>query len=340
MIMRAYYDGVSDTRVILLRTFDNFWSKAALTYTPDISISSIADITTARAAMRTFLYPAGYPTGNYDSRDVISNVDGEGDLGTILSEVNRRAVFRFNFDYHIWTNKVYRIQPNQWNGKAIFVAHGHWGTLDNSGNTDLVVNKLLLLGYEVFLAYMPHDGLASAHNSMEAEEGSVTDGRPLTAFVDHYIRCLNWIEDSLGITSVPMVGVSGGGWQVPITMAIDERVTEGMGFAGSYPLGISSYSAGSSPHYEQGNNADNFYADIASYEDLYLMGISSGRTMHLLHNPDDACCYGEKLWQQYRDTIQETAASLGGSVTITPYWPGNVHGFQEVGLNYILRNLE
>jgi hypothetical protein len=325
--------GQAQNTEIEIKTFDNWWSNTVLNYTPNITISSIAEAEALRDTIRAWFYPGGWPTTGPDS--IVTNYGSDALVNPNLTNLLRVDLHFYN--YHIWSTKVYRLVPLVPNGKAAILNLGHFTTWTNSGSSSTVSERLLQAGYEVFYADMPLGGGVN-HNAMGTESGTVN---VLTAFIDQYIRSMNYIESTLGITTAIATGVSTGGWLTMLNMAVDTRITAGIGLSPQTPCPLIAQSTPNTPDIEQSctiNQAPgskNLYRDIATIEDIMILAGLGGRPATLGFNPYDSCCWRKKVSDQF-EAIEHVARSLGSQFKVDLYYPGAVHSYGVIGVNSIL----
>lgn len=138
---------------------------------------------------------------------------------------------------------------------------------------------------------------------------------PTQLFMDPIVRSLNYAEIQRGgITTIYMVGLSGGGWATTLYAAIDPRITASFPIAGTLPMSLRTYSEKSMGDWEQ------LFAPIyeyADYQDLYLLGTFPNRTQIQLLNVNDPCCFEGKSALSYASWIADTASKWGGKFSVS-----------------------
>ena len=98
-------------------------------------------------------------------------------------------------------------------------------------------------------------------------------------------------------------GISGGGWTTTMAAAIDDRISQSISVAGSYPMFLRSDTKNFGD-YEQ-HNLELY--KIANYLDLYVMAsVGEDRKFIQIFNLDDPCCFGGTSFQEYEDYIVTT----------------------------------
>ena len=343
--IQAWKNGLYADHTVEVRTFDNFWGASSLSYNPmtKVTITSQDDIDTARALLRNWLWPGGFPTTGPDS--IVTNYTA--DFACNPYRGNLLRIDRHLYNYHIWQMEIFRLVPITWNGKAVIIMQGHFPSWTNAGNANDLAHDFLGRGYEVFFGHMPEwrvapTAITGTHNTMGSDEQANIN--VLTAFVDYYVRCMNWIEANLSVTEGWCAGVSTGGLHVLLAMAVDERFTRGISLNATYPCDLVSVGTVGSSDLELScirNQAfgQNLYRDILSYEDIYIIAGSRGRDFNIGINTFDSCCWFKRVWQLHYQ-LKAYAANINSRISFFNYNNGTAHGFGTHGRNIVLRKFQ
>jgi hypothetical protein len=148
--------------------------------------------------------------------------------------------------------------------RALIVHHGHADILTAFGiqpSTEYWLGR----GFHIFNVAMPLYNPNNYGHSVQTRSGSVligpyqthncfrnliADGElvsPLRVFLDPVIRLVNYIVRTMGVSTVAMAGLSGGGWTTHMAPIYDQRITLSYPVAGYQPKSV--YPAAD---YEQG----------------------------------------------------------------------------------------
>jgi len=149
-----------------------------------------------------------------------------------------------------------------------------------------------------------HDGMAL----IESEEFSA-----FRLFFDPLYATLNWLEDTgHQYKTITMAGVSGGGWMSVVYPAIDNRITNSVSVAGSFPMYLRYLLTDKS--FRDLGDWENTYAPfyrVADYFELYLLSaLGRGRHQTLVYNAEDPCCYSANRALTFLPQLERKAKAL------------------------------
>lgn len=152
--------------------------------------------------------------------------------------------------------------------------------------------------------------------------------RSVKFFIEPVIACVNQIMAS-GVSSIAMIGCSGGGWTATICAAVDDRITVSFPVAGSLPFSLRR--AGELADYEQ--HLPSLY-DIVNYPEMHVLGCYglNRRQLQIL-NEFDTVAWSGRRGATYAGVVQDALNKLGGgkfSVMIDSSWVG--HGISKSAL--------
>jgi hypothetical protein len=182
--------------------------------------------------------------------------------GVVIANAARVDRLRFDVTYGL-TSWCYHSIPSSplAPARALIVHHGHSSILGGFGipeSTAYYVGR----GFHVFNLAMPllspnvgttvqtQNGpvvIGSSHNDFTALLGAGEKTNPLRCFMEPVIRLVTHIRQTMGLVTVPMCGLSGGGWTTHMAPLYDRRINPIYGVAGFQPLDV--YPA---TDYEQG----------------------------------------------------------------------------------------
>ena len=217
------------------------------------------------------------------------------------------------------TSVVHLFHPAEANGRAVILHEGHQVDPEQTqGQVDRLVNN----GYVVALFFMPLTGPNSqptfesprlglihlTHHEM-LQHLTLERGHPMRYLLEPVIVMTNYLERELGIGSVSMVGLSGGGWTTTLVAAVDPRIAKSFPVAGSYPIYLRSGTPENWGDWEQ--TEPRVYNQV-NYLELYVLGsFGEGREQLQVVNQYDSCCLRGLRWQTYRDVVTERVEQLG-----------------------------
>jgi len=149
-----------------------------------------------------------------------------------------------------------------------------------------------------------HDGMAL----IESEEFSA-----FRLFFDPLYATLNWLEDTgHQYKTISMAGVSGGGWMSVVYPAIDNRITNSVSVAGSFPMYLRYLPTDKA--FRDLGDWENTYAPfyrVADYFELYLLSaLGRGRHQTLVYNAEDPCCYSANRALTFLPQLERKAKAL------------------------------
>lgn len=174
-----------------------------------------------------------------------------------------------------------------------------------------------------------HDELRHLDAAMRA----AGEGSALRYFVEPVVAVTSWALES-GYGRVVLVGFSGGGWTVTLAAALDTRPAAAYPIAGSVPIGLR-YGTGHLGDWEQ--HAAGLYTEVATYEDLYVLGSIGRRHLQIL-NARDTCCFAEPRYPLYERAVQ---SFLGDAGRFEVHWDetSNGHEVSDDALRRIIEEL-
>jgi hypothetical protein len=149
-----------------------------------------------------------------------------------------------------------------------------------------------------------HDGMAL----VESPEFSA-----FRLFFDPLYATLNWLEDAgHHYKTITMAGVSGGGWMAVVYPAIDNRITNSVSVAGSFPMYLRYLPTDKS--FRDLGDWEQTYAPfyrIADYFELYLLSaLGPGRHQTFVYNAEDPCCYSGSRALTFLPQLERKAKAL------------------------------
>ena len=132
-------------------------------------------------------------------------------------------------------------------------------------------------------------------------------------FFDPLYATLNWLEDTgHHYKTITMAGVSGGGWMSVVYPAIDNRITNSVSVAGSFPMYLRYLPTDKS--LRDVGDWENTYAPfyrVADYFELYLLSaLGRGRHQTLVYNAEDPCCYSANRALTFLPQLERKAKAL------------------------------
>jgi hypothetical protein len=284
---------------------------------------TLTSVTAERAALTSFVWPDGFPSGKRPTsvdRSVPSPIPGLANL---------RGVQRLNITIATAHPTVaYHFIPAAGAKHRLVIVHqGHAcsladGTAATSGGLQRTIQALLSNGYAVLGMFMtgfsPVDCFGG-HDTVFQTTGN----RALRYFLEPVAASVNYLQAAYPRYDFSMLGLSGGGWTTTLYAAIDPRITLSMPIAGSLPLYLR---FGGSPSSE-GDTEQTLTALYAAhhYPDLYVLGASgAGRRQVQVLGRRDPSCFGEPTfrpdlagmsWQQavrdYETRVSQKVTALG-----------------------------
>lgn len=289
----------------------------AATYIPAITIT---DIEAKRQQVIDYLFGGALP-GTFPTRN--------GEFLTVTLPHEFRSVGRI-------------VTPAQPNGAIIIYHAGHDGT--TTGQYAQVADQFTQAGYMVVLMDMPLYGLntgAVVADIPGAGTMPITShdhiahlSDALRVFIEPVIVVVNWAQ-AQGYERIYMVGLSGGGWTTTLAAAVDTRIDASYPVAGSVPLGLRFDTTANWGDWEQ--VIPEFYQEVATYEDLYILGSYERRQMQIL-NSADSCCFAEPRYGMYERAVRAFLAGRGAfSVVMVA---SGEHSINEAALRAILEDME
>ena len=154
-----------------------------------------------------------------------------------------------------------------------------------------------------------HDGLALLETA---------DFSAFRLFFDPLYASLNWLEKKRRpYKTISMAGVSGGGWMSVVYPALDDRITDAVSVAGSFPFFLK-YMPTRGRLRDLGDWEQTYapFYRIASYYELYLLGaLGPGRSQTLVYNMIDPCCFAGDRAMIFLPKIETKARQLGLNVS-------------------------
>jgi hypothetical protein len=131
---------------------------------------------------------------------------------------------------------------------------------------------------------------------------------------------------------IQMAGLSGGGWTVVVSSAIDSRIERSVSIAGSTPL--STWTDAEDPDDEQ--ILPEIFPQL-DYADLYVLMTYPDRTATLVYNTNDPCCFapGVEPWPWAKE-VTSAVNRIGGTLEIE-YQESNAHDIGTKGRAAMLR---
>jgi hypothetical protein len=149
-----------------------------------------------------------------------------------------------------------------------------------------------------------HDGMAL----IESAEFSA-----FRLFFDPLYATLNWLEDTgHRYKTISMAGVSGGGWMSVVYPAIDDRVTNSVSVAGSFPMYLR-YLLTDKSLRDVGDWEQTYapFYRVADYFELYLLSaLGRGRHQTLVYNAEDPCCFSASRALTFLPQLERKAKAL------------------------------
>lgn len=174
---------------------------------------------------------------------------------------------------------------------------------------DVVIMDMPCYGDNAHPAYPQHDTFAALDSSTFSA---------MSYFIEPVSRAIDVATASKAYARIGMTGLSGGGWTTAVAGAIDTRLTHLYPVAGSMPLVTDidpSISGGVNVSSKRGDYEQSlpaFYA-LASYFDLYAMGVTGGRrAMHFYTTGDLFPAWARLAWSdELMDIAREDIAEGG-----------------------------
>ena len=299
---------------------------APVDYTPDISLHTAYDISATRTELIRYIFASD------TLPDTLPQAEGD----------RMKISMQNGFISHM---SVYR--PLTPNGALVIYHDGHDGyTVVDA----IVIRRFVANGYTVWRLDLPCIGdnrepvmvdlprigrvPITQHEEMIFLNG-LTIGSPARYFLEPVIAAVN-LAQARGFRDIFMVGLSGGGWTTTLAAALDTRITASYPVAGSVPMAM---------HFDryQKNWGDweqvipDLY-QIASYEDLYIMG-SHLRSQIQVLNEYDVCCFNEPRYVLWEPAVQDVLQVVGGEFHV--FWAKGdfIHWANPAAVNRILDDM-
>jgi len=281
--------------------------------TASINAASLADITAMRASLNAAIFGGqvmAYPT----TLDFRITDDEWADTPGLYSI--DRATFDMEFGFQ---TIAYKFNSTTYNGWLMLYHEAHGRDFACEASKP-IIGQLLMAGFDVVAMNMPLLGRNSkpvvdlpkhgptkiiSHNSVALV--TPTYGNGLRFFLEPAMATVTWLADHYG-GHFAMMGLSGGGWTTTMVAALDAKVRYSFQVAGSLPLNIRLLR--DVGDWEQTLPG---IKEIASYEDLYVLGAVGGdrrRQLQMLTLHDE-CCFAND-GETYRYAVRERALQLGG----------------------------
>lgn len=241
-----------------------------------------------------------------------------------------------------------------WNHRLAVYHNGHGEPFDVMVRT---VNGLLQRGYSVLICAMPFmhwnaqpiagpsGGLVTiaSHDALARWESATFSA--LTFFLDPVTVALNHAVAAYRPTSIPMIGLSGGGWTTTLCAAIDPRITRSYPTAGTLPF----YLRPAAPNvtssvgdWEQRKDTLPGFYGIAGYLDLYVMAATGpGRRQIQILNRFDPCCFSGVGHRGYAPAVRHRTAVIDHDAwDIVEDATHDQHAISPYALSIILHDLD
>ena len=303
-----------------------------------ITLRSAEDLQARREALIHFLWGTGLPS---TMPSVSKNHrDDRYDMPSLLRIHKLVVAMGFGLESHL-----YHFVPKSPIGRAVLYHQGHRGDFIRGKE---LITRLLDEGYDVVALAMPLLGpnpqptvdlprfgrlKLTGHDHLKLL--TPESGHPVQYFLEPAVAATNYLRE-LGIPSISMIGISGGGWTTTLAAAVDVRLEKSFPVAGSYPIFLRA--ARDWGDYEQ--TVPELY-NLAGYLDLYLLGsVGDGRKQVQIINQFDACCFAGTLWQTYQEPLESAVARLGsGSFELFVDDSHREHMISSVAVDHIVREL-
>ena len=212
---------------------------------------------------------------------------------------------------------AYLFIPESSNNELIIYHQGHGGNFFKGKDT---IQYFLEKNYSVLAFSMPLLGMneqpivdisnlgkikLTSHEHLRFLESD--DFSPILFFVEPLVVSLNYLDKNYNFDHYHMIGISGGGWNVTLFSAIDERISQTYSVAGSLPIYLRSIPENRGD-YEQW--VPELY-QIANYLDLYIMSSSGeNRKFIQIFNKYDPCCFSGELFRTYENEVSDVVSKL------------------------------
>lgn len=281
-----------------------------------IRIERPEDVLDRRAALVELLWGTRTLPTTLPSAITENFKDARYDLIPSLSRIDRLVV-RMEFGLE---HVLYHFVPARPNGRAVLYHEGHDAGFTR-GTTEIVT--LLDRGYGVVALSMPLlepnnqpivsiPGIGRRHLTSHRWMQFLKPprGHPIKYFIEPVVVAVNYLERTLGVRDVSMIGFSGGAWTTTVAAAVDTRIVRSFPVAGSYPLYLRRDT-------EIGDYEDFVPAvdNVANYLEMYVLGSAgTGRKQLQILNRFDPCCFSGTRWVSYRDVVSERVRALGPGV--------------------------
>jgi len=214
---------------------------------------------------------------------------------------------------------AYMFFPKESNNELIIYHQGHRGDILYGEST---IQYLLNEGYTVLAFSMPLLGenskpsvyvdsldknlLLDSHDKFQFLEND--EFSPIKFFIEPIYVSLNYVDSNFNFNSYHFIGLSGGGWTAIVYSSIDERISNTVSVAGSFPFYLRT-SPENFGDYEQ--RVPELY-EIANYLELYIMSsYGNGRGLLQIFNEFDPCCFSGTEYTSYEYVIKSKISNLG-----------------------------
>ena len=238
--------------------------------------------------------------------DAVAIDVGADSLQSPVALQNIDRVDRYTIKSYGSTVRPWLIRPRLGNNVLALISLGHTqeGTLEGTSGSSLLVQEALRRGNTVLLVPMP-DGAVPGHNLLGTHSSVVFS--PLVYFLDPAIIALNtYLAENPKASAVVAMGISGGGWATTLLAALDVRIRSSFSVAGSLPLAVRLKDRSDFGDWEQRLPGLTYDGSAQlEYLDLYLMGVSDGRTQVQINNEFDSCCFAGRRHESYARTLAE-----------------------------------
>ena len=310
---------------------------------PLIRIHSPEDVYQLRKSLIDFIWKDGEFTDSKLPTSVEENISDER-----FSELNNlKQIDKLVIEFEHGVNSiVYHFIPESENGKILVYHQGHKGDFINGIDT---ISLFLDNNYHVIALAMPLYGLnsqpiveldrfrsikLSGHDHFRFLDSTGTFS--FKFFVEPIRITLNYLDLNYDFEEYYMAGPSGGGFLAAFYPAIDERISQSYGVAGSAPVYIESLEI--RPwHYEY-----LIWLDKANYLEIYVMAaFGENRKFVQIFNEFDSCCYDGDSFEIYEDEINSVLSELdSGKFEVYMDSTHNEHKISEYGNNIILNSIQ
>lgn len=284
-------------------------------------VSTLGAVEALRTTLKATIWPAGgYPTQR--RAQVVASYSSSyfGKLENDPALENLATMYRFEVHQYLGVDvRPLHFQPTTARGPGFIFAIGHDGGPFTAQSRN-VVNRLLRQGYHVVTVGMPLYFAEArpliANIQLGLEHGDLAQYQypngwhPLAWFCEPTIAAINYLAD-LGVTTVYMIGYSGGGWCTHLMAALDTRISHSFPCTAGLPLDIR---VGTENGDWEQYLADVFATPIADYRDLWVMAADrAGRSQLQIVNTYDPIFPDLGRAATYGPPITAIASGLGSS---------------------------